>query len=29
MADLPVSKAIHSGATVPTLAVGALFLSHS
>jgi hypothetical protein len=29
MADLPVSKAIHSGTSVPTLAVGALFLSHS
>jgi hypothetical protein len=29
MADLPVSKAIHSGTSVPTIAVGALFLSHS
>jgi hypothetical protein len=29
MADLPVSKAINSGTSVPTIAVGALFLSHS
>jgi hypothetical protein len=29
MADLPVSKAINSRASAPTIAVGALFLSHS